>query len=346
VTDVLPEFPDLDQLRRQAKELLRAVRAGDKPAAGEVATFSDRVDLSAAQLTLARRYGLGSWLRLKHEVERKNAIHHGDVEGLRRIVRRFPALASEPVSSCFGNDSALGYLGVARFHGLTDHDRAGEIAKVLLAAGGAAEGPTDTPEPPLVTAASYGEAGMAQALIDAGADLEARAATDAGGVPGGTALNHAIAFGNTEVVDVLAAAGAVVHDIIEAAGVGKLDGYALTEAPIGSRAQAARAAAVCERLDVLDQLIASGVPVDADPDTGSPDGSSTLLHEAAYWGKPRSVERLVALGADPNRQDAEHHSTPFGWCRHRLAGITGFGEHLTAGHLHVQRILEPITKSE
>jgi ankyrin repeat protein len=43
------------------------------------------------------------------------------------------------------------------------------------------------------------------------------------------------------------------------------------------------------------------VPVDADPDTGDPDGSRTLLHEAAYWGKPGSVERLVALGADPNR---------------------------------------------
>ena len=346
MTDVLPEFPNLGQLRRQAKELLRAVRAGDMPAADELATFSDRVDLSAAQLTLARRYGFGSWPRLKHEVERKNAIHHGDVESLRRLVRGFPALASERVSSCFGNDSALGYLGVARFHGLTDHDRAGEIARVLLAAGGAADGPTDAPEPPLVTAASYGEAGMARALIAAGADLEARATTDAGGVPGGTALIHAIAFGNTEVVDVLAAAGAVLHDIVEAAGVGKLDAYSLSEIPIGSRAQAARAAAVCERLDVLDQLIASGVPVDADPDTGDPDGSSTLLHEAAYWGKPRSVERLVALGADPNRRDAEHDSTPLGWCLHRLAEIAGFGEHLTAGHLHVQQILEPITKSE
>jgi hypothetical protein len=137
-----------------------------------------------------------------------------------------------------------------------------------------------------------------------------------------------------------------VHDIVEAAGVGRLDAYALPEVPIDSRAQAARAAAVCERLDILGQLIASGVPVDADPDTGDPDGSSTLLHEAAYWGKPRSVERLVALGADPNRRDAEHDSTPLGWCLHRLAEIAGFGEHLTAGHLHVQRILEPITKSE
>ena len=183
---------------------------------------------------------------------------------------------------------------------------------------------------------------MAQALIAAGADLEATGFA----VPGGTALAHAVEFGNAEVVDLLAAAGAVVHDIAEAAGVGNLDAYVLSEIPIGSRARAAKAAAVCERIDVLDELIASGVPVDGDPDTGDPDGSRTLLHEVAYWGKARSVERLMALGADPNRQDAEHHSTPLGWCLHRLAEITGFGEHLTAGHLHVQRILEPITRSE
>ena len=149
---------------------------------------------------------------------------------------------------------------------------------MLLAAGGAADGPANAAEPPLVTAASYGEVDMAQALIAAGADLEAPGFA----VPGGTALTHAVEFGNTEVVDVLAAAGAVVHDIAEAAGGGNLDAYALSEVPIGSRAQAARAAAVCERLDVLDQLIASGVPVDANPDTCDPDGSSTLLHEAAY----------------------------------------------------------------
>jgi len=343
VSQVLPEFPDLGQLRRQAKELLRAARAGDPTALGELTAISSRIDLNSAQLTLARRYGLGSWLRLRLEVERKNMIHRGDSEGLRRMIRRYPTLTLEPVSSCFGNDSVLGYLGVARFHGLTDHDRAGEIARLLLDAGAGADGPTDTVEAPVVTAASYGEVDMARALIDAGADLEARAAPDAGGVPGGTALTHAIAFGNTDVVDLLAAAGAVVHDIVEAAGVGDIDSYPLSEIPIFSRARAARAAAVCERLEVLEMLLGSGVPVDADPDNGHPDGSSTLLHEAAYWGKPRSVEYLIAHGADPNRLDSEHHSTPLGWCRHRLAEISAFGEHLTTPHRVVERILGSVT---
>jgi hypothetical protein len=342
VSEVLPEFPDLDQLRRQAKDLLRAARAGDTAASGELSGFSDRVNLSSAQVALARRYGLGSWPRLKLEVERKNAIHHGDVDGLARLVRRFPSLAFEPISSCFGNDSALGYVGVARFHGLTDHDRSGQIARVLLAAGGAADGTTDGPEPPLVTAASYGEVDMVRALIDAGADLESTGFA----VQGGAALAHAVEFGNAEVVDVLAGAGAIVHDIVHAGGVGDLDGYDLSATSVAVRARAARAAAVCERLDTLDQLIATGVPVDADPDTGQANGSRTLLHEAAYWGKRGSVERLLAHGADPNRRDNEHRSTPLGWCRHRHAEIAWFAVHLTAGHVEVERILEPISKAD
>ena len=62
-------------------------------------------------------------------------------------------------------------------------------------------------ETPLITAA-YGDADVARALIEAGADVEARATEEAGGVPGGTALLHAAVFGMTPVVDVLIAAGA------------------------------------------------------------------------------------------------------------------------------------------
>ncbi|MPZ53785.1 MAG: hypothetical protein GEU79_13815 [Acidimicrobiia bacterium] len=339
MSDVLREFPHLGQLRRQAKELHLSARAADPAAVDELSAVSSRVDLNSAQLALARRYGFGSWPRLKLEVERKNAIHHGDIEGLRQLVSEHPALAFEAVSSCFDNDSALGYIGVARFHGLTDHDRAGEVARVLLDAGGAADGPVGAAEPPLVTAASYGEVDMVRVLVGAGAGLEVTGFA----VPGGTALAHAVEFGNGEVVDVLAAAGAVVHDLVETAGVGKLDEYELSGIQVALRARACRAAAVCERLETLDQLLASGVSVDADPDTGHLNGSRTLLHEAAYWGKPRSVQHLLALGADPNRRDTEHGSTPLGWCRHRLGEIGVFGEHLTEAHRHVELILQPVT---
>jgi hypothetical protein len=339
VPDVLPEFPDFDQLRRRAKELYRKASAGESVALAEITTVSDDLVLSSAQLAVARRYGFASWPRLKREVERKSMIHHGDVDGLRDLLARYPELAWEPVSSCFGNDSPLGYLGVARFHGLTDHNRSGEIAGLILGNGAPPDGVSGSPETPLITAASYGEVEMLRSLIVAGADLE----TTGSAVAGGTALAHALEFGNTEVVDVLVGAGAKVHDIVEAAGVGDLDGYLKPDTTIGLRAKALRVAAINERLDVIDQLLATGLSVDTDPETGAPNSSRTVLHDAAFAGKPASVRHLLALGADPNSLDPEYNATPFGWCHHRHLELAVFGEHLTGGHQAVEAILEPIT---
>jgi ankyrin repeat protein len=65
----LPEQPDLDQLRHQARELLRAAQAGDADAVARIHAVSDRLTLAAAQLALAREYGFASWPRLKEEVD-------------------------------------------------------------------------------------------------------------------------------------------------------------------------------------------------------------------------------------------------------------------------------------
>jgi hypothetical protein len=69
----LPDRPDLDQLRRQARELQRAAARGDSGALRRLRPVSDQVTLAAAQLTLAREYGFGSWPRLKSEVTRRRA---------------------------------------------------------------------------------------------------------------------------------------------------------------------------------------------------------------------------------------------------------------------------------
>jgi DNA-binding FadR family transcriptional regulator len=61
----LPKHPDLDQLKRQAKELLDAVRAGDPDAVSEAAARYPGADpqnpqkfaLHDAQLVPARAYG-------------------------------------------------------------------------------------------------------------------------------------------------------------------------------------------------------------------------------------------------------------------------------------------------
>jgi hypothetical protein len=69
----LPARPDLDQLRRQARELHRAARGGDAGALRRLRRVSGTVALSAAQLAIARDYGFASWPRLKAEVEHRRA---------------------------------------------------------------------------------------------------------------------------------------------------------------------------------------------------------------------------------------------------------------------------------
>lgn len=65
-----PVRPDLEQLRHQAKDLLRALHRGDPEAAGVLAgcrpgtPAPEDAKLADAQLALARSYGLSSWPRL------------------------------------------------------------------------------------------------------------------------------------------------------------------------------------------------------------------------------------------------------------------------------------------
>lgn len=69
----LPDRPNLDQLRRQARELLRAAADGEPSALARIRANSERVSLSAAQLAVAREYGFASWPALHAEVERRLA---------------------------------------------------------------------------------------------------------------------------------------------------------------------------------------------------------------------------------------------------------------------------------
>src|SRR5215471_8689420 len=69
-----PDRPDLDQLRHQARELLRAAAAGDPDATSRMRAVSPRTTLWAAQLALAREHGFDSWRQLKLEVERRRLI--------------------------------------------------------------------------------------------------------------------------------------------------------------------------------------------------------------------------------------------------------------------------------
>ena len=73
-TRTLADRPHLDQLRRQARELLDAFREGSAGAAEEVLAHYRHADpasfaLHDAQLVLARAYGFDSWPKLKAFVD-------------------------------------------------------------------------------------------------------------------------------------------------------------------------------------------------------------------------------------------------------------------------------------
>jgi ankyrin repeat protein len=74
VSASLPAAPSLEQLRKQAKDLLRAHRTGDPEAVARVAAHHPRPDeplmLTGAQLVVAREHGFPSWPRLRAYVER------------------------------------------------------------------------------------------------------------------------------------------------------------------------------------------------------------------------------------------------------------------------------------
>ena len=68
------EHPDLEQLKHQAKELLRGFDAGEAKAVAEVnahyrAPDPSKFALHDAQLVLARSYGFDSWPKLKAFVD-------------------------------------------------------------------------------------------------------------------------------------------------------------------------------------------------------------------------------------------------------------------------------------
>ncbi len=99
----LPVRPDLDQLRHQAKDLLRAIQRGEPAALAELQHYHREpvrpadAGLADAQLVLARSYQASSWPRLAQACQLADAIWDDDIETVRDLVTNNPTMLHEDV---------------------------------------------------------------------------------------------------------------------------------------------------------------------------------------------------------------------------------------------------------
>ena len=136
----LPVRPDLDHLKNQAKDLLRAVRHGDLAALDEFNQFHPNppapgeAKLADAQLALARSYEAPNWERLVRACQLTDAIWRNDIKTVRDLITKNPNLIHESALIRHSNwgppMSYAANLGrdkiIKMLHGLgaTDHEHA------------------------------------------------------------------------------------------------------------------------------------------------------------------------------------------------------------------------------
>ena len=127
----LPDRPDLEQQKRQAKELLQAFNAGEAEAQARVrAELPDKQDLALAdaQFVLAREYGFSNWPALKQYIDARaddgrsilervhDAFRRHDAAAVRRLFVQHPELRArinDPVFS-FNSPAIVAYAGDER----------------------------------------------------------------------------------------------------------------------------------------------------------------------------------------------------------------------------------------
>ncbi len=316
----LPARPNLDHLRREARDLLRAAQSGDTAAVGRIRAVSADQTLASSQLAVAREYGFASWARLKTEVQARTA----DLARLAEVfceasIRDWTGRAARMLAA---NPELAGY-NVATALVLGDADRVrAELARdpglatrvdartgwTALHAACASKWSQFDP------ARADGLAAVARLLLDAGADPVGRSGRQRGR-GGWTPLRCAVAgAANPLVVALLLERGAVPddHDLY-LAGFGGDDHQSLRM----MLAATPDVAAIAEQALAapLSQNDAKGVRLlleaGADPrryaaDDGAP---ASAAYEAVRSGCPAELlGLLLSHGADPDRAGPDGRS--------------------------------------
>ncbi|MBI3792453.1 MAG: hypothetical protein HY275_16450 [Gemmatimonadetes bacterium] len=314
----------LEQARKQAKELLAGLKAGErrafelvrwnhprlrKASAAEIRAHPYK--LADAQLVIARTHHLESWARLKAHaalLERadsaESVFEHaadlviaGDVGALRALLARHPALVTQR-STRAHRSTLLHFVAANGFEDYRQVTPANivEVASLLLDAGADVNATSDayggdsTVLSLVATSAHPRLAGVQLALMDLLID---RGATREPIVPGGPWPRYSVANGCPEAGVHMVRRFATPETLYGAAGLGDLPALRrlFDRAAPEERMASLVLAAQCEQRAAALWLLGQGVPQRAH------DGM-TPLHWASAAGDAELVDALVRAGGD------------------------------------------------
>jgi ankyrin repeat protein len=315
-----------------------------------------------ARLVYAREHGFDTWDDLVCRVNLLasdpraeatepflaafRALQSGDTAGLNALLGHNPRVAQERGT----NGNTLLNLAVSLAAKLNP-DVGLALVEALLAAGADVNDPNDRGGTPLHQAAYSNQSGIAAALIQSGADLDAEAHGS-----GGTPLIAALFWGHREVAELLGRHSVAPGNLRAAAGLGNR--HLLEECFSGDKTLTPEAAAArgfyrphsgfpywqpsadpqevldealvwaCKsgRTEVLPRLVRAGARLDANPYRGTP------LIWAAVCNRLETAAWLIDRGAALDRK------ATFGGLTHGQ-GITALHMASQYGHLSMVRLL-------
>ena len=336
----LPDQSNFEQLKKQAKDLLKAYRSGDPEATADFSVHPREISageakLADAQLVLSRHYGFDSWPKLRKEVagrQLRSAIWGRDLKSTRLAIEEEPsALNERGPHPRFGGEPAPIQIAAER------GDR--QIVELLLDSGADPDGGIEGYGwSALQLAAHWGHTHIAELLIDRGAAVDIFTCVLLGDVDRATALlsvdsSLATASGlsgapplhqatSPEIARLLVDHGAPL-DTVDANGntplasaIGRGDrsrSVAQFLFEKGSPADPCLVAALGKYAQLSDLIQSDPEAVRFIGNIGLNAVSGTPLHAACHHGHQLIVELLLESDADPNAR-ADSGQTPLHLC--------------------------------
>ena len=342
----LPANPNLDHLKYQAKDLLRdhAARLPETAqkirefhpgflGASDAEIFGAALNLSDAQLIVARSHGFATWARLKRHIEQPTLVdrldlpHHeriedpmfrravelldaGEASELRALLQQSPELIHQHIlfegKNYFRSPTLLEFVAENPVrHGKLPANVV-DVTRVLLEAGADLASRNETLML-VATGSVVRECGVQIPLIDMLCEY--------GAEPDGAA-RAAAAQGEHDAVRALIRHGAKV-DLPIAAALGRVAEFEhlVGTASAEDRHLALALAAQFGHAGFVQTLLDKG----EDPDRYNPPGAhahSTPLHQAALAGHEAVVRLLVERGVRLDVKDLLFQGTPADWAAH------------------------------